>query len=200
MTQRSYRLINLCNIEKILAGHKPSIITDDLPTPAAVSLILHEDSTGLQMLFIERASHDDDPWSGNISFPGGKIEKDDESPKLAAERETLEEIGLDLRGERYLGRLSDVVGTHLPVKISCFVYATDNTRSFSLNEEVRDVFWVPFKELRNPARHGDFCVRFSGRTFIRPGIRLTQEGKPLLWGLTYLLVRDFLELLQGDGR
>ncbi|MEI8356084.1 MAG: CoA pyrophosphatase [Deltaproteobacteria bacterium] len=192
--------MNLCSIEKILAGHKPAIITDDLPTPAAVALLLREEASGPEMLFIERAAHDNDPWSGNISFPGGKIEKDDVGPQLAAERETLEEIGLDLRDERYLGRLSDVVGAHLPVKISCFVYATAQTGPFSLNEEVRDLFWVPVEELLDPARHGEFSVSFSGQTFIRPAIRLPQEGKPLLWGITYRLVMDFLELLQRDGR
>ncbi len=191
--------MNLCNVEKILAGHKPSMITDDLSTPAAVAMLLREDPSGLQMLFIERAAHDDDPWSGNISFPGGKIEKDDASPQLAAERETLEEIGLDLRDERYLGRLSDVVGAHLPVRISCFVYATGHTGPFSVNEEVREVFWVPLEELLNPARHGEVSVRFSGRTLIRPAIRLPQQGKPVLWGMTYRLVMDFLELLQLDG-
>jgi 8-oxo-dGTP pyrophosphatase MutT (NUDIX family) len=192
-------MMNLLNVEKILAGHKPSIITDDLPTPAAVTLLLREDRSGMQMLFIERAAHDDDPWSGNISFPGGKVEKDDGSPQLAAERETLEEIGLDLRGERYLGRLSDVVGTHLPVRISCFVYAVACNGPFSLNEEVRDVFWVPFGELLNPKRHGEYSVRFSGRSLMRPAIRLPQHGKPLLWGITYRIAMDFLELLQRDG-
>ena len=109
-------MITLCDIERVLAGHEPVHLGCNSVTPAAVALILRQDASGLQALFIERAAHDNDPWSGNVGFPGGKIEKDDGSPQLAAERETLEEIGLDLRTAQYLGRLSDIAGAHLPVK------------------------------------------------------------------------------------
>jgi len=64
--------------------------------PAAVALILLTGPAGLEMLFIERARHDDDPWSGNLGFPGGKVEETDDGERQAAERETREEIGLDL--------------------------------------------------------------------------------------------------------
>ncbi|GAM22588.1 hypothetical protein SAMD00019534_057630 [Acytostelium subglobosum LB1] len=47
---------------------------------------------------------------GEVCFPGGHIEKG-ETPKDAAERETLEEMGIDLKGEEYsyIGRLDDRV-------------------------------------------------------------------------------------------
>ena len=38
---------------------------------AAVALILSHTGSGYRMLFIERATHPGDPWSGNIGFPGG---------------------------------------------------------------------------------------------------------------------------------
>ena len=192
-------MTTLCGIERILAGHEPDHPGCNSVTPAAVALILRQEPAGLQVLFIERAAHDNDPWSGNVGFPGGKIEKDDGSPRLAAERETLEEIGLDLRTAQYLGRLSDIAGAHLPVKISCFVYGTGHAGPFRLSDEVRDVFWVPLEELRNPARHVEAAVRFDGRTLIRPAISLPQPGMPVLWGITYRLVMEFLHLLQGDG-
>jgi 8-oxo-dGTP pyrophosphatase MutT (NUDIX family) len=192
-------MTTLCDIERVLVGHEPVHLGCNSVTPAAVALILRQDPAGLQVLFIERAAHDNDPWSGNVGFPGGKIEKDDRSPQLAAERETLEEIGLDLRTAYYLGRLSDIAGAHLPVKISCFVYGTGHAGPFRLSEEVRDIFWVPLEELRDPARHVEAPVRFDGRTLIRPAIRLPQPGKPVLWGITYRLVMEFLDLLQRDG-
>jgi 8-oxo-dGTP pyrophosphatase MutT (NUDIX family) len=190
-------MITLAHIERILAGQEPVLISDDRLVPAAVALLLREDASGLQVLFIERSAHDNDPWSGNVGFPGGKTEKN-ESPRNAAERETLEEIGLDLRAARYLGRLSDIAGAHLPVCISCFVYSTGPVGPFRLSEEVRDAFWVSLEDLLDPARRGDVPVRFGGRTLIRPAIRLPQPGKPVLWGITYRLVMQFIELLQGN--
>ena len=55
---------------------------------AAVAMILREAVEDVEMLFIERARHDSDPWSGHLAFPGGKVEEG-EQPQEAAERETL---------------------------------------------------------------------------------------------------------------
>lgn len=67
----------------------------------------HEHRT-LQLLLVRRSINEWDTWSGQIAFPGGKRQKvagttaaaDDaaewESPRQTAQRETLEEIGLDL--------------------------------------------------------------------------------------------------------
>ena len=76
-----------------LAQHQPYLVGSTDKTRAAVAAVLGPTPEGLQLLFIERAQHPDDPWSGHIAFPGGRIEIDDPSPRAAAERETLEEVG-----------------------------------------------------------------------------------------------------------
>lgn len=193
------RTISLADIERILAGHEPALHNAGHLTQAAVALILRGGPGGPHLLFIERAAHDGDPWSGDLAFPGGKIEAGDGDPRSAAERETREEIGFDLRGACCLGRLSDVVGAHLPVRVSCFVYATGHAGPFRLNSEVRDTFWVPLAELLDDVRHVEAPVRFGGKTVPRPAIRLSQGGKPVLWGITYRLVMEFLALLGGEA-
>lgn len=194
-------MINLADIKLALDGHKPELAAGGEAAHAAVALILREQRSGLGMLFIERARHDNDPWSGNLGFPGGKVEKSDGDARITAERETLEEIGLDLRDTRFLGRLSDIAGARMPIWISCFVYGVGATGPLRLSEEVGDAFWTPLRELYDPARHGQFTVRFDGRTLTRPGIRLSQPGKPVLWGITYRLVMQFRDILQAidDG-
>jgi 8-oxo-dGTP pyrophosphatase MutT (NUDIX family) len=164
-------------------------------TRAAVALILRELPGDLEVLFIERATHSLDPWSGHLAFPGGKVEAGEQA-RQAAERETREEIGLDLEREQYLGRMSDIVGANLPVRVSCFAYGI-NTPGLEpvVNDEVRDVFWVRLSELRNAERHKISMVGFSGRSLEVPAIILPQPGKPVLWGITYRLVMQFLEIL-----
>jgi len=175
-------------------GH-PAPEIRDVPgyRKAAVALILSRIGSGYRILFIERATHPGDPWSGNIGFPGGKVEKDDADTRAAAERETMEELGVDLRHAAYLGRISDHDGAHLPVLLSCFVYGiTGNTPEFIISEEVKDVFWLSIDELLDPDRQGMHEFTFAGDRFESPCVSLPYEDKPVLWGLTYRLVSEFL--------
>jgi thiol peroxidase len=168
-------------------------------TRAAVAMILHQTINDVEILFIQRAAHDLDPWSGHIAFPGGKLEEG-ELECQAACRETHEEIGVDLEQGRYLGRLSDIVGANLPVRVSCCLFGVDRM-SFRpvLNEEVCDLFWVTLSDLRDQGRHLQSSVAFDEKRFQVPAIRLPVDDKPLLWGITYRLVMQLLALLEGNS-
>ena len=165
-------------------------------TRAAVAMILHQTDGDGEILFIQRAAHDLDPWSGHIAFPGGKLENGEQACQAAC-RETLEEIGIDLEQGRYLGRLSDIVGANLPVHVSCCLFGVDRIDHHPvLNDEVRDLFWVTLSDLRDPARHLKSSVAFDEKRFEVPAIRLPVDDKPLLWGITYRLVMQFLCILE----
>jgi 8-oxo-dGTP pyrophosphatase MutT (NUDIX family) len=162
-------------------------------------MILHQGATGMEVLFIQRAAHERDPWSGHIAFPGGKLEAG-EAECQAACRETFEEIGIDLQQGRYLGRLSDIVGANLPVRVSCCLFAIERHHFLPLlNEEVRQLFWVSLADLRDPARHLMSSVNFGERHFDVPAIRLPAEVKPLLWGITYRLVMQVMAIMEGSA-
>lgn len=177
---------------------RADITRQSLPghTRAAVALVLGRDGDDYSILFIERAAHPDDPWSGNIGFPGGKVEDGDNGCRSTAERETLEEVGLDLSGARFLGRLSDVHGAHLPVLVSCFVYGIDRVGGgLSLSDEVQEAFWLSIGYLVDPANRGAHMFNFAGDSFQSPCIRLPYPDKPVLWGLTHRLVMEFLRII-----
>jgi 8-oxo-dGTP pyrophosphatase MutT (NUDIX family) len=186
---------SLADIRRLLADRQPLPLTIGTRRHAAVAMILRDAKHGPEILFIERARHERDPWSGDLGFPGGKIEATDEEPRRAAERETFEEICLDLRQACYLGRLDDLAGAHLPVVISCFVYETCQAGAFSLSEEVAEVFWVPLRTLLDPLRHRQTTVFFKGESFQRPAIDLRGPDRTVLWGITYRLVCQFLGIL-----
>jgi 8-oxo-dGTP pyrophosphatase MutT (NUDIX family) len=183
-------------IEHRLASHEPVLLTQDRRIHAAVALILRESAPGLQILFVERAARDRDPWSGDLGFPGGKVEPSDGSPQAAAERETEEEIGLDLQNARYLGRLSDLTGIRLPISVSCFVYGVKEVCQLHLSEELREAIWVPLGSLADPESRVTATVRFGNEVMESPAIRLSELDKPVLWGLTYRLVMQFLQILR----
>jgi 8-oxo-dGTP pyrophosphatase MutT (NUDIX family) len=187
------RPLTLHDISRIL--DRQQAVEYDVPgrTHASVAMILRELCDDLELLFIERAHDARDPWSGHLAFPGGKVEQD-EMTRQAAERETLEEIGLDLSSAFRLGRLSDITGANLPVRVSCHVFGI--TPAFSepaVSAEVQDVFWVRLADLGDQQRHVTATVGFSGIMHQVPAIVLPVSGKPVLWGITYRLVMEFLE-------
>jgi 8-oxo-dGTP pyrophosphatase MutT (NUDIX family) len=191
--------LTLNHITRSLAEHRPTLLPPDSGTQASVAFILRDTEHGPEGLFIERATRDGDPWSGNVGFPGGRVEKVDGSLRETAKRETCEEIGLDLSGSVHLGRLSDIAGSHLPVRVACFVYLITGDPPLILSDEVTETFWVPLAALTVPERRITANIRFCDRTITTPAIILPQSDKPLLWGITYRLVSEFLEIM-GEGK
>lgn len=175
----------------------PSTVACDRK-PAAVALILRENSCGLELLFIERARHPHDPWSGNIGLPGGRMDARDADLRQTAERETMEEVGIDLRDASYLGRLSDVVGANLPVRVACFVYGLTGQVELELSHEVHDAFWFDLHELGESHRHVAATVHFEDRPVEAPAILLHQH-RPVLWGITYRLVSQFRQIVEAGA-
>ena len=179
-------------ISRQLCGIRHQTPLNDGRKPAAVAMVLSGAADDLQMLLIERSHDERDPWSGNLALPGGRIERG-ESAHQAAVRETMEEIGLDLTTGQHLGRLADITGAHLPVRISCFVYGFANKPAVQLNHEASDAFWVSLSELYDPQRRVRTNVHFRESVHHVPAIRLSREDKPVLWGITYRLALQFLE-------
>ena len=101
---------SLCTEERIaeiLASREFRRIRDEKLAPSAVLLLLLEKEGECNVLFTRRsekvAYH-----KGEISFPGGTTDPDDSDLLHTALREGAEEIGLDQRDVRILGRLDDI--------------------------------------------------------------------------------------------
>ena len=182
-----------------IAQHRPCLVGSTDKTRAAVAVVLGPTQGGLQLLFIERAQHPDDPWSGHIAFPGGRIEADDPSPQAAAERETLEEVGLDLSGAEYWGRVDDLTGHMLPVVVSGFVYRLATPAALVLSEEIESAFWVGADPLRDPGKRTQYRLRHRGAEQAFPALDLLGPGRPLLWGLTFRIVRQLVAWMEPDN-
>jgi len=151
----------------------------------------------MEILLIERATNENDLWSGHVGFPGGKVEPTDKSPQHSAEREALEELGIDLRCASFLGRLSDIVPGGLPIVVSCFVYGLTQSPVFDPEaKEVASVFWFPLKEAKNPSRltNVNHVVRNRIKTF--PALNIFESTEQPLWGLSFRFLRNLNKILE----
>jgi len=181
-----------------LDAHRPQTLNPNNRGHASVAMLLKEGTSSSEVLFIVRADHDRDPWSGNIGFPGGRLNHDEESPRRAAERETSEELNLDLGQAAYLGQLDDLYGAILPVLVSCFVYRIPETARLQPNHEVASTFWCPLTTLLEPTRHKLETFTYRGSAREHPVVRLLEPGRPFLWGITYRLIRNFFTVCDID--
>lgn len=162
---------------------------------AAVAMVISNvEDRGLSALFIKRAEHPNDPWSGQMAFPGGRFEPYDKSLDAAARRETLEEVGLELTDEMLIGRLSDVTGGRLSIHnlaVSAFVFHHPGPFELKPNYEVAETVWVPLSHLGDPAMIQPYV--FPKDPMKREFPSWVYEGYTI-WGLTYRIIASYLRL------
>lgn len=184
-------------VRAALAGHEPKTVAPAPPRRAAVAVALRDDAGPLEMLFIERASRAGDPWSGHMAFPGGRVDGTDPGPREAAERETLEEVGLSLAGSELLGQLDDMQGmpgTARQLVVSAYVYHVADPSPLVPNYEVRESFWFPVRSLLDPGLHVQHPMVRGSRTHF-PGILVGEPGRHVIWGLTYRFLEGLLQIV-----
>lgn len=158
---------------------------------AAVLIPLVERRDKIHMVLTKRTemlkSH-----SGQIAFPGGKIDLEDPSPEHAALREANEEIGLEPNAAEVIGRLPNYFSGS-GFKIAPIIAFVDPDAQLVENpEEVEYVFEVPFEFLMNPENHIEGSRIFEG---IRRYYLEMPYGDHFIWGVTAGIIRVMYDRL-----
>jgi len=190
-------VITLDAVRLALSAHRPRRESPAGAHLAAVALILVPGMDGLEALFIRRAVRAEDPWSGQVAFPGGRHDPGDIDLEATAMRETQEELAVDLTRAERLGPLDDIrPRTHLlpPVLVRPFVYALPHRPLLTPSAEVQSAFWVPLDRFLLPGMRRDVTLPVPGgeRTF--PAYVLDQD---VIWGMTERMLQAFIKII-GD--
>jgi 8-oxo-dGTP pyrophosphatase MutT (NUDIX family) len=161
------------------------------PTPAAVLVPIVEREPPT-IIFTERPKtmrkH-----PGQVSFPGGRVEPDDDGPVAAALREAEEEIGLPRSHVEVIGT-TDCYRTVTGFEVTPVVAVV--RPGFTLTPhpgEVADVFEAPLHWLLDPARQAVRTAQWRGRE--RTYYEIMWEGRRI-WGATAAMLVNLSRRLE----
>ena len=167
---------------------------DRVPAQAAVllPLVMHDRPT---LLLTQRTAHLS-THSGQIAFPGGKLDDTDANATAAALRETQEEIGLSADWIEVLGQLPEYVTGTLFTVTPVVALVRPGFVLQPNPHEVDDVFEVPLDFLMDPANHRKHGFEWDG--VMREWYAMPyQDGarERFIWGATAGMLRNFYRLL-----
>jgi len=166
---------------------------------AAVAAILRDhEELGPEVLFIRRAEHPNDPWSGHMAFPGGREEPSDADLLQTAIRETREEVSLDLEADAVLlGRLDELPavarGRRTGLTIAPFVFELTRDAPLHFNGEVSEIVWAPLSQLFRGELATVFSYELGGQLLELPAHDV--QGR-IVWGLTHRMLESLFALLR----
>jgi len=197
-TDRSHLKINslfeLVKLEEVVEKLRPSLKVNP---PVAISnthvkaaaIVLLSEIDGEPSFGLIKRVNDGGPHSGQVSFPGGRIEPG-ETPLEAALRETEEEIGVNRQDIEILGYLpvAETVSTGYLVWPVAGVAWRPPTVSLAPCE-VDDFFWIPVSRF--------YDIRSLVDT---PGEAACHFNNYEIWGLTLRVIMKSVTLIRGpDG-
>lgn len=187
-------------IESRLAEHNPPRkLLRKMMRRSAVALILQVRAGELHILMIKRAERAGDPWSGQMAFPGGRMDKTDAHGFAVAVRETEEEVGLTLGvTDHCIGRLTDLNTRPqrgpFGLSVSPFVFRLEREVQFKPNYEVAEVVWIPLEFLLDTANREEMVWEYRGLSVTMP---CYFYGNRRIWGLSLMMLDELMDLVEG---
>lgn len=180
-------------MEEILGRISKNLVAQE-PEPkglkfAAVSIIIN-DRESPSVLLIRRAERAGDPWSGQIAFPGGKMQRDDGTARKTAVRETLEEVGVDLEASAQFLGYGQLTTTHTgTMEVVPSVFLLNGKVKVVPNEEVASYRWADLRDMLAPRSSSNYTLNYEGRSVQVPAFLV---GDYVVWGLTHRILTKVL--------
>lgn len=193
--------VGIERIREALARREAKVLPrHDGVRAAAVAAIVRPAGDDTEVLFIRRSESPDDPWSGHMAFPGGRQDPGDEDLLATAVRETLEEIGVDLRAvARPIGQLDELDAlargrrAELVVRPYVFELLPDAIVEPSHNHEVAEVVWARLGPMIRGETTSSISYRRGEHDLVLDAFDV---GGRTVWGLTYHMLLTLFERLR----
>jgi len=129
---------------------------------------------------------------GEVAFPGGRRDPEDQDLIRTALRETHEEVGVTPDLVEVVGPLSEVISRH-GVKVTPYVGFVPEAYEYQANaDEIDSIFSVPLEYFANDPREITHRIDYLGRTWYVPSYHFAGYK---IWGLTAVMVVELVNLV-----
>jgi 8-oxo-dGTP pyrophosphatase MutT (NUDIX family) len=166
---------------------------------AAVLLALRA-TDPLELLLIERAEKEGDPWSGHMALPGGRRDPTDTSLLVTALRETHEETGILVPTGAVLGALEQLRPSfrrRFSLLIAPYVaIVPPTTMAVPAPAEVETALWVPLPHLASESAVDEILIELEEGSTAFPALSYQDY---VIWGLTHRIITGFVEVAREAG-
>lgn len=131
---------------------------------------------------------------GQISFPGGQVEKEDRSAEMTALREAEEEVGIDPASVEILGKLSDLYVEVSRFSIQPFLAWTNQKPDFRINsEEVESLVLFPLSDFVNCETILETPMQTISGIL---QVKYYPFDSEIIWGATAMILSELIEILK----
>ncbi len=185
---------------KMVPKERKLIHLDDIetanPRMAAVLALFYPDKSNLtNFVLILRANYDG-THSSQISFPGGKFEKQDENLEITALRETSEEVGVNMKNIRITKKMTDTFIPPSNFLVSPFFGFTNKRPEFSTNHEVEEIIEVKLTDLLNDESVSSKNLSTSYMENIE--VPCYNFNNKTVWGATAMMLSEIKDLIKEN--
>lgn len=166
----------------------------------AAVLLAVRPSRPVELLLIERAEQEGDPWSGHMALPGGRRSGKDSDLLDTALREMEEETGIRVPRAAVLGELDEVRPSsrrRFSITVAAFVAAVPaRTVATPAPAEVKTALWVPLEHLASDEAVDEVLIELEEGSLAFPALTYREH---VIWGLTHRILTGFMDAAREAG-
>jgi|AntRauTorckE5430_2_1112549.scaffolds.fasta_scaffold01046_2 8-oxo-dGTP pyrophosphatase MutT (NUDIX family) len=164
---------------------------------AATLTLLYPKQDLWYVALMQRVSHEKDRHSGQVSFPGGKVEKSDINLQHTALREAEEELGILSSEVTILGQMTEL---YIPVSnflVYPFIGFAAKMPTFNLQpSEVQRVIEAPLSVLLNKQNRKFKDINLPNDVQLK-GVPYFDVNGNVVWGATAMMLSEFTAIMDS---
>jgi len=173
------------NVKKIKAN--------DPKIAAVLALFYPNQNNEVTLLLTKRANYNG-THSGQISFPGGKVEQSDLNLKQTALRETYEEVGIIDEDIEVIREFTEVYIPPSNFLVTPFIGIIYNKPVFKVSSEVAKIIEVPFSKLIDETSIGS--IKITNSYMKETSVPCFKIDDSIIWGATAMILSEIREVLK----
>ena len=179
---------------KLRLNYNAKKIKANDPKIAAVLALFYPNQNNEVTLLLTKRANYNGTHSGQISFPGGRVEQSDLNLKQTALRETFEEVGIIDEDIEVIREFTEVYIPPSNFLVTPFIGIIFNKPVFKVNSEVAKIIEVPFSKLIDETNIGS--IKITNSYMKETSVPCFKIDNSIIWGATAMILSEIREVLK----